>query len=279
MGCWGMGLTQSDEFMEIYNSFMEEYDKGKAVSAITEEILAKYHLEFDDNDGIMHDVYFALAKAEWMCCEQSDKIFERVREIISSGDNIKFLRSLEATESDLKIREIRLGSFFEQLQVPRSSPRKRVKNRDGIKELPPFIVGECYRYKYNDSYRIFVVLDRKKPSGFREMFFCAVLARSFSAKDAMSVDCLSEKVLNYGCFAGEDFPGMSTLKKVSCVSVPDDLQWKLLGENGIAFGSKKSFKSDKLPSREFTLDDLISGRVVTRSQVTRYERVIHYHFD
>ena len=279
MGCWGMGLTQSDEFMEIYNSFMEEYDKGKAVSAITEEILAKYHLEFDDNDGIMHDVYFALAKAEWMCCEQSDKIFERVREIISSGDNIKFLRSLEATESDLKIREIRLGSFFEQLQVPRSSPRKRVKNRDGIKELPPFIVGECYRYKYNDSYRIFVVLDRKKPSGFREMFFCAVLAKSFSAKDAMSVDCLSEKVLNYGCFAGEDFPGMSTLKKVSCVFVPDDLQWKLLGENGIAFGSKKSFKSDKLPSREFTLDDLISGRVVTRSQVTRYERVIHYHFD
>ena len=279
MGCWGMGLTQSDEFMEIYNSFMEEYDKGKAVSVITEEILAKYHSEFDDNDGIMHDVYFALAKAEWMCCEQSDKIFERVREIISSGDNIKFLRSLEATESDLKIREIRLGSFFEQLQVPRSSPRIRVKNRDGIKELPPFIVGECFRYKYNDSYRIFVVLDRKKPSGFREMFFCAVLAKSFSAKDAMSVDCLSEKVLNYGCFAGEDFPGMSTLKKVSCVSVPDDLQWKLLGENGIAFGSKKSFKSDKLPSREFTLDDLISGRVVTRSQVTRYERVIHYHFD
>lgn len=279
MGSWGMGLTQSDEFMEIYNSFMEEYDKGKAVSVITEEILAKYHSEFDDNDGIMHDVYFALAKAEWMCCEQSDKILERVREIISSGDNIKFLRSLDATESDLKIREIRLGSFLQQLQTPRSSPRKRVKNRDGIKELPPFAIGECYRYKYNDCYRIFVVLDRKKPSGFREMFFCAVLARSFSAKDAMSVDCLSEKVLNYGCFAGEDFPGMSTLKKLSCVSVPDDLQWKLLGENGIAFGSKKSFKSDKLPSREFTLDDLISGRVVTRSQVTRYERVIHYHFD
>ena len=279
MGCWGMGLTQSDEFMEIYDNFMEEYDKGKAVSDITGEILAKYHAEFDDNDGIMHDVYFALAKAEWMCCEQSDMILERVREIISSGDNIKFLRSLDATESDLKIREIRLGSFLQQLQTPRSSPRKRVKNRDGIKELPPFAIGECYRYKYNDCYRIFVVLDRKKPSGFREMFFCAVLARSFSAKDAMSVDCLSEKVLNYGCFAGEDFPGMSTLKKVSCVSVPDDLQWKLLGENGIAFGSKKSFKSDKLPSREFTLDDLIRGRVVTRSQVTRYERVIHYHFD
>ena len=138
MGCWGMGLTQSDEFMEIYNSFMEEYDKGKAVPDITDEILAKYHAEFDDNDGVMHDVYFALAKAEWMCCEQSDKILGRVREIISNGDNIEFLRSLGATESDLKIREIRLGSFLQQLQVPRPSPRKRVKNRDGIKDLPPF---------------------------------------------------------------------------------------------------------------------------------------------
>jgi hypothetical protein len=279
MGCWGMGLTQSDEFMEIYDSFMEEYDKGKAVSDITNEILARYHAEFDDNDGVMHDVYFALAKAEWMCCEQSDKILGRVREIISSGDNIIFLRSLDATESDLKIREIRLGSFLQQLQTPRSSPRKRVKNRDGIKELPPFVIGECYRYKYNDGYRIFVVLDRKKPSGFREMFFCAVLAKSFSAKEAMSADCLSEKVLNFGCFAGEDFPGMSMLKKVSEISVPEDLQWKLLGENGLVFASKKNFKSDNIPSRDYTLDDLISGKVVTHSQVTIYQRAVHYHFD
>ena len=24
MGCWGMGMTQSDQFMEVYEAFMEE---------------------------------------------------------------------------------------------------------------------------------------------------------------------------------------------------------------------------------------------------------------
>ncbi|MBQ4562958.1 MAG: hypothetical protein IJA58_00595 [Lachnospiraceae bacterium] len=82
MGCWGMGLTQSDEFCEIYDKFMEEYNEGEEVEKITAKILAEYHEEFDDNDGVMHDVYFALAKAEWMCCAQSKSILNRVEQII-----------------------------------------------------------------------------------------------------------------------------------------------------------------------------------------------------
>lgn len=279
MGCWGMGMTQSDEFMEIYDSFMEEYDKGKAVSDITDEILAKYHAEFDDNDGVMHDVYFALAKAEWMCCEQSDKILGRVREIIGSGDNIKFLRSLDATEVDLKIREIKLSSFLQKLQTPRSSPRKRVKNRDGIKELPPFAIGDCYRYKVDGGYKAFVVLDRKKVSGFREMFFCAILRRTFEAKELTHADFLSEKVSYHACIVGEDFPAQSTIKKIGAILVPENLQTTLLGQDGLILGSKKLFKADKDFAKDYTLDDLISGRVATHSQVTRSDIFIHIHID
>lgn len=94
MGCWGMGLTQSDEFCEIYDKFMDSYNEGVAVSEITAVILAEYHSEFDDNDGVMHDVYFALAKAEWMCCEQSELVLNRVKEIIESGANIEFYREV-----------------------------------------------------------------------------------------------------------------------------------------------------------------------------------------
>lgn len=279
MGCWGMGLTQSDEFMEIYDNFMEEYDKGKAVSDITGEILAKYHAEFDDNDGIMHDVYFALAKAEWMCCEQSDMILERVREIISSGDNVQFLRSLDATEADLKIREIKLSSFLQKLQTPRSSPRKRVKNRDGIKDLPPFSIGDCYRYNVDSGYKVFVVLDRKKVSGFREMLFCAILRRTFEAKELAHTDFLSEKVSCHACIVGEDFPAQSTIKKIAEISAPEDLQTTLLGQDGLLLGSKKLFKTDRELTKDYTLDDLISGRVETHSHVTRCDRFIHIHID
>ena len=43
MGCWGMGLAQTDEFCEVYDDFMERYDEGKEPAEISEEILAEQH--------------------------------------------------------------------------------------------------------------------------------------------------------------------------------------------------------------------------------------------
>lgn len=125
MGCWGMGIAQSDEFCEVYERFMEKYNEGMEVSEITSAILAGYHKEFDDEDGILHDVYFALAKAEWMCCSQSPEILARVRTIIESGANIEFLRELEADEPDLKARRKNLDKFILTLNIPREKPKRR----------------------------------------------------------------------------------------------------------------------------------------------------------
>ena len=77
-----MGITQSDEYCEIYERFIEEYDEGKPVADITKDILDEYLDEFEENDGILHDVYFALGKAEWMCGGISASIYNRVRQII-----------------------------------------------------------------------------------------------------------------------------------------------------------------------------------------------------
>ena len=125
MGCWGMGMAQSDEFCEVYEQFMEAYDEGQAVAEITQGILDEYHKEFSDSDGLMHDVYFALAKAEWMCCDQSTEVLSRVKEIVASGENLQFYRELGAHEQDLKTRKKNLEKFLSALQVPRAAPRKR----------------------------------------------------------------------------------------------------------------------------------------------------------
>lgn len=125
MGCWGMGMTQSDEFCEVYDQFMERYDEGKLVPEITAEILAEYHKEFSDQDSVLHDVYFALAKAEWMCCAQSEAVLRRIGEIIDSGSNLTFYRELGAREADLKVRKKNLDKFRTSLQTPRGTPRKR----------------------------------------------------------------------------------------------------------------------------------------------------------
>lgn len=245
MGCWGMGMSQSDEFCEVYEKFMHEYDnKGKAVFEITNDILKEYHAEFDDEDGIMHDVYFALAKAEWMCCEQSELVLNRVKEIIASGANLAFYKELEATDADLRLRKKNLVAFLDSISTPREKPRKRKPDPDlRIKDLPPLAIGECYCYKFEEGYRVFVILDRKKVDGFQETVYCAILEKTF-LKDALgSVDFLSEKIGALHCYCGIDFLDSSKIKRIGEVSVPADLQAKLLGEDGIVLGNKKYFKA------------------------------------
>ena len=52
MGVWGMGLRQSDEYCEVYEAFMSEYDCGAAVSDIRSQIIASYTEEFAEDDQI-----------------------------------------------------------------------------------------------------------------------------------------------------------------------------------------------------------------------------------
>ena len=130
MGCWGMGIVQSDEFCEVYEQFMDSYDDGDDTQKITRGILEEYQKEFVDSDGVMHDVYFALAKAEWMCCSQSPDTLDRVKVIIDSGANLDYYRELGASESELKIRKRNLDKFWTMLQTPRAAPRKR-KRKSG----------------------------------------------------------------------------------------------------------------------------------------------------
>lgn len=125
MGCWGMGIAQTDEFCEVYDEFMESYDEGVPVPEITRGILEAYRREFADSDGVMHDVYFALAKAEWMCGAQSADVLSRVNAIIASGANLEFYCELGTHPSDLKIRKRNLEKFRTMLETPRTAPRKR----------------------------------------------------------------------------------------------------------------------------------------------------------
>lgn len=141
MGCWGMGVAQSDEFCEVYERFMESYDEGEPVREITQEILEEYRKEFADSDGVMHDVYFALAKAEWMCGEQSVDILSRVNEIIGSGANLDFYSELGTYPSDLKIRRRNLEKFRTMLETPRATPRKRKrKSKNAAEEVEKGLV-------------------------------------------------------------------------------------------------------------------------------------------
>lgn len=245
MGCWGMGLTQSDEFCDVYEQFMEEYNHGMAVSDISKEIIAQYHEEFDDTDGNMHDVYFALAKAEWMCCEQSSFILQRVKEIIESGANLYFYEELGADTKDLKLRKKKLSAFYESLQIPRKKPRKRYVDYDAYeKPFPPMDIGDCFAYKYGEGKRIAVILDWVKLPGWKEQVFCCILKNTYKSSEVKKIDLLEEAVGHIGCYIGTEFLGKSTIQKIGAISVPVGAKNQILGADAIVLGSKEDFKTD-----------------------------------
>ena len=254
MGCWGMGMAQTDEFCEIYDNFMEEYDEGKPVAEITAGILAKYHAEFDDDDSVMHDVYFALAKAEWMCREQSEAILARVKEIIETEANIEFYRELEATESDLKIRRRNLEKFWTMLCTPREKARKRKRAAPPAeKPLPPLEVGDCFAYKYEEGFRVICILERSrpKPEG-EETVSVALFTDTYSAEQLKNTGFSRENVGKIFTVTASEFLGKSILKKLMHMEIPSECRsfFNLLYE------PKQSFRTEIKKPLNITLQEL-----------------------
>ena len=254
MGCWGMGMTQSGEFCEVYDCFMKQYNNGDEVSAITEKILKEYHSEFSDDDGILHDVYFALAKAEWMCCAQSKKILDKVKEIIDSEANINFYRELEATEKDLKTRQKNLEKFWTSLQTPRVKPRqRRIDPLDRIKELPPVLPGECYAYKHEDGYRILVILDRFKEPHLLEQICVCVLNDTFSTRQA---DVETENIAYIADYIGIEFLGKSNLYKLPSINLETGFKKKIPVHYVSWYGKKTDFHKEYTSALNISIAEL-----------------------
>ena len=258
MGCWGMGMTQSDEFCEYYDNFMNEYDNGKTVAEITAGILAKYHAEFDDNDGVMHDVYFALAKAEWMCCEQSELVLDRVKEIIESGANIEFYRELNATEKDLTLRQRNLEKFLSIIQTPREKPRKRKRTAPPAeKTFPPLAVGDCFAYKFDNSYRVMCILEHCKPQKQREQVTVVIFNGVYSAQELNTTDFCQEVMGKMFTVTAEDFLGVSVIKKVAHIEIVPKNRERLLGVAACMSQRKDTFRKEIKKSLELTLHEFL----------------------
>lgn len=243
MGCWGMGVTQSDEFGEVYDRFMEEYDEGKPVSDITKDILEEYLEEFESDDGVLHDVYFALGKAEWMCGGISDEIFEKIKRIVEAGENIAFYRELEATEQDLKMRKKNLEKFLHNLSVPRGKVKKRkvpeekyVSKESGNLSLAKVKRYDIYAYKNDGKYRAFALIERTKIDSCTAVFVYAW--RAVFEEIPTIEQLLKEYIKPVGWFENKTFPDMEKLTLIGnypqlkelCYVYPKALhkQWKLV---------------------------------------------------
>lgn len=257
MGVWGAGLTQSDEYCEVYDSFMEKYDAGESVDTITDEILDGYLSEFDADDGILHDVYFALAKCQWMCGALSDTIMATVKEIIQKGKNLEFLEELEADDHFLRDRKKNLDKFLLSLETPRKSPRKR-KLPPKEKPLPPANIGDVFSFKGEAGLRIAVVLDSWDKTQWCEGYFCCILDKEYQAKPDLN-ELVLERIGQLGMYDAKTFLPASKIRFVGNLSVPPNKYEELFG-NALLIGSREDFYTSKRTKQSMTLEELLNAK-------------------
>lgn len=149
MGTWNVSLSSNDIYADIYYEFFELYNDGHSVEDITNKIISEnQEIISSFEDG--HEVWFALAKAQWECKGLDMNVMDKVSEIIMSGANVKVWKELGATESDLKKRQAVLSKLLTQLHSER--PKAKVRRKKKIVLFDPFFdKGDCLTFQLKNK--------------------------------------------------------------------------------------------------------------------------------
>lgn len=244
MGNWGVGISQSDTYCETYERFIEEYDKGKPVFQITQDILAEWLEEFEEDDEILHDVFFALGKAEWLCGGISEFTFNRINEIIKSEKDIDYWKELSATPSDLRQRQKALDAFLNSISTPKCTAKKRkifedkyiAESKSSFLPMPKVKDGDVFACKRDGLYRVFAVVRHQKAYG-RTVVFCYLWKESFPSIPSIE-ELFITHIMPFGYLNSDEFPkekdysyigNIPLLKKIGFVRSPETINpnWKI----------------------------------------------------
>lgn len=163
MGAWGTAISSNDTYADIYGEFFDLYNEGLSVAEISNKLISDNQDVINDPDDA-NNFWFALAKAQWECKELDKDIFQRVRQIIETGQDLEVWRQLDADEKDIKKRKVVLDKFLADLQTER--PKAKARKKKVIRQ-PVFEKGDCLTFKLADgNYSGAVVLEAIKDTEY-----------------------------------------------------------------------------------------------------------------
>ncbi|SMD45300.1 hypothetical protein SAMN00777080_3948 [Aquiflexum balticum DSM 16537] len=163
MGTWGTAIKSNDTSSDIYADFFELYNEGQEPAAIAKKLIENNKELFNNPDG-HNNFWFVLALAQWETKSLEQEIFQKVKSIIESGQDLEVWRELDADESEIKKRKIALDKFLEKISLER--PKAKARKKKSIKNSI-FEKGICLTFKLpNGNYGGAVVLEADKRTGF-----------------------------------------------------------------------------------------------------------------
>ena len=210
-----LGITQTDEYEEVFERFLEEYDGGKPVADICADIFSDYAEEFGADSPILYGVYYGIAKAQWMCGGVSNSLVDIIGSIISNELDLAHFRSMGADAEQIKVRKRNLDRFYKSLLVPRKTVRRRKKDesefipvpRSQFAPLPAVFRGSLLSYPYEDGYRMLLVMDIIKTKAHGRTAYCFIWPEKFCVIPDYSV-LLKRRGLPLGIVSGDAFPDL-----------------------------------------------------------------------
>lgn len=202
MGAWGTAISSNDDYADVYEDIMDDFNKGMPIETVINKVIEKYENEFEDDEDSLHNLYFAAALAAWECGKQDDKLYYKVKEIIESGSDIKCWRELGASNQDIKKREKALLSFLTKLSTPKEKPKKpkQIKFKPAL-----FEKGDVLSILLDDgSYSGAVVLENlKKSDEFGSNFIVKAFMNS-KEKPTIS-EILNSSVYDFAWYIGVSY--------------------------------------------------------------------------
>jgi hypothetical protein len=159
MGTWSTAIDSNDTFLDIYSNFYNLYNQGQDPIDASSQVIEMFKGEFEDVDT-RNNALFGLALAQWETKAQNTIIFNKVKDIILTGQDLDLWSSLGADTKLISKRKVVLHKFLEKISLSKEKPKRRIKPKFDFKNielvkitapdgLKTFEVGEHY---VNDKY-------------------------------------------------------------------------------------------------------------------------------
>jgi hypothetical protein len=184
MGTWGTSISANDTFAAVYDRFFDYYNNNWEIDLIIEQLI-KENQETLEIEWDADNFWFALAQALWECKALDIDTYNKIKEIIDTGHDLKVWKELDASERDLVKRKKVLDKFLKQISAPKSKAKARKKIIIKIVE-PIFEKGDCLIFKMeNGNYGGAIVYEAEKEGEYGYNFI-AVTGINRKGKPSLS---------------------------------------------------------------------------------------------
>lgn len=147
MGTWNTSIKGNDASSDIYSDFFDLYNDGKSPLDISQKMFYDYQ-EVIDNPEDCNNFWFALALAQWETKSLDEIVYNKVKEIIDSGNDLKVWEELGADKKDIQKRKDVLDKFLIKIKTGKEKAKlpKKIKPKE-----PIFKTGDCLTFKLKNG--------------------------------------------------------------------------------------------------------------------------------